>query len=134
MKKFVTTVLLGAAAVFATNALAHRDHGDVAPKQISLAPKHGGVVQIRRDLSFELVEQGDGVAVYVEDRSMPMATQGMSGKLTVLNGSKKSEADLKPAGDNKLEAKGLKLTPRAKLTASIATEAGKTNTLHFTLK
>ena len=55
----------------------------------------------------------DGAAIYVEDHGKPMAPTGMSGKLTVLNGTEKSEADLAAAGD-KLEAKGVKLASRRK--------------------
>jgi hypothetical protein len=38
----------------------------------------------------------------------------VSGKLTVLNGTQKSEAELKPAGGSKLEAAGIKVLPGAK--------------------
>lgn len=134
MKKFLTTVLLGAAVVFASNAIAHRDHGDIAPKHINLAPKHGGVMQVAGDMSFELVGQGDGVAVYVEDGSKPVATQGMSGKLTVFHGSDKSEADLKPAGNNTLEAKGMKFSPGAKVVAVLNTDNKKAITVRFIVK
>ena len=74
-------------------------------------PKRGGVVQSANHLDFELVGQADGASIYIDDHGKAMSVAGASGKLTVLNGLTKSEAELKPAGD-KLEAKGVKLCPR----------------------
>jgi hypothetical protein len=51
-----------------------------------------------------------------------MAPTGLKGKLTVLNGAEKSEADLVVAGD-KLEAKGVKLAKGAKVVAALVTPA-----------
>ncbi|MCP5915905.1 hypothetical protein NL317_28210, partial [Klebsiella pneumoniae] len=81
-------------------------------------PKHGGVVATASDLGFELVGTPAGAAIYIEDHGKPMAPTGMSGKLTVLNGAEKSEAELTVAGD-KLEAKGVKLAPGAKVVAAL---------------
>lgn len=124
MKKLFSALLLGVSLVAAGGALAHG----------GAEAKHGGVVQSASDLSFELVPQADGALVYVEDHGKPLATQGMAGKLTVLNGSQKSQAELKPAGDNKLEAKGVKLAPGAKAVAALTTPAKKTVTVRFTVK
>jgi hypothetical protein len=46
----------------------------------------------------------------------------MTAKLTVLNGSEKSEAALAVSG-NKLEAQGVKLAPGAKVVAALTTAA-----------
>jgi hypothetical protein len=124
MKKLFSALVLGASLVAAGGVMAHG--GD--------KPKHGGVVQSASDLSFELVTQADGVVVYVEDHGKPLATQGMSGKLTVLNGSQKSDAELKPAGDNKLEAKGVQLRAGAKAVAALTTPSKKAITVRFTVK
>jgi hypothetical protein len=124
MKKILSAVLLGSSLVVASAALAHSGQ----------QPKHGGIVRDASELSFELVPQAEGALLYVEDHGKPLATQGMSGKLTVLNGSQKSEAELKPAGDNKLEAKGVKLEKGAKAVASLSTAAKKTVTVRFTVK
>jgi hypothetical protein len=35
-----------------------------------------------------------------------LASKGASGKLTLLDGAKKTELELKPAGENRLEAAG----------------------------
>lgn len=124
MKKMFSALLAAAALLGAHTAMAHG----------GAAPKHGGILQSASDLSFELVTQPDGAVVYVEDHGKPLATQGMSGKLTVLNGSQKTEAELKPAGDNKLEAKGVKLRAGAKAVAALKTPSSKAVTVRFTVK
>ena len=123
MKKLLTAVVLGLSALSFNAAFAHG--GGPA--------KHGGVVATASDLSFELVGSPDGAVIYVEDHGKPMAPAGMSGKLTVLNGAEKSEADLAVAGD-KLEAKGVKLAPGAKVVAALTTPARKAITVRFTVK
>src|SRR5687767_7375005 len=94
-------------------------------------PKHGGIVQVASDLSFELVSRGDVATIYVEDHGKAFSTAGMMGKLTVLNGTEKSEVELKPAGDNKLEAQGVKLAKGAKAVASVTTPKKKTINVRF---
>lgn len=123
LKKFLSVAVLGLSALSFNAALAHG----------GAEPKHGGVVQTASDLSFELVTQPDGAAIYVEDHGKPMTPTGMTGKLTVLNGSQKSEADLAVAGD-KLEAKGVKLAPGAKAVAALKTANNKAITVRFTVK
>jgi hypothetical protein len=97
-------------------------------------PKHGGVVQSASDLAFELVGQPEGAVLYVEDHGKPLSTQGMGGKLTVLNGKDKTEADLHPAGDNRLEAKGVRLGAGAKAVAAVTTPSRKAVTVRFAVK
>lgn len=123
MKKFLAVMVLGASALSFNAVLAHTDK-----------PKHGGVVQAASDLSFELVPKGDAATIYVEDHGKPLPTAGMTGKLTVLNGTEKSEAELKPAGDNRLEAQGVKLAKGAKAVASVTTPKKKTMTVRFAVK
>ena len=122
MNKLLSVLLT--AATFALPAHAHE-----AGK-----PKHGGVVQGASDLAFELVRQPDGAVLYVEDHGKPLPTQGMSGKLTVLNGNEKTEADLKPVGDNRLEARGVQLGAGAKAVAALTTPSKKAVTVRFTVK
>lgn len=124
MKKILSILLLGASLATAGVAIAHG----------GAKARHGGVVQAASDLDFELVPQADGVIVYVEDHGKPLATEGMAGKLTVLNGSQKAEAELKPAGENRLEAKGVKLDKGAKAVAALSTPAKKAITVRFTVK
>lgn len=101
-------------------------HGDVKPR-------HGGTVQVANDLVFELVAQPGGAAIYVDDHGKPMPLTGVTGRLTVLNGSDKSEADLTAAGD-RLEAKGVRLASGAKVVAALRTPAQKAITVRFTVK
>lgn len=118
---FVGIVL--SALMLSNSAIAHTDK-----------PKHGGIVQAASDLSFELVTKGDVATIYVEDHGKPYATAGMSGKLTVLNGTEKSEAELKPVGDNRLEAQGVKLVKGFKAVASLTTPKKKTVSVRFAVK
>lgn len=124
MNKSLTAMLLACLAALSINA-AHA-HGDAKPK-------HGGIIQTANDMSFELVAQADGVAIYMEDHEKAVSTAGASGKITILSGADKAEAELKPAGD-KLEAKGIKLAPGSKVVASVLTADKKTFTLRFAVK
>jgi len=122
MKKFLFSTLLGL-SVLSFNAVGHG----------GAKPQHGGVVQAGGDLSFELVAQGDKTALYVDDHGKPADVSKMSGKLTVLNGADKSEAELKPAGGNKLEA-AAKLGSGAKAVATVNVPPGKVVTVRFSVK
>lgn len=87
-----------AAAIALSGTAAHAandDHG----------PKHGGIFVETKALDFEVVAKTDVIQVYVADHGKPVKLDGAKGKVTLLNGSEKTEADLVPAGD-KLEAKG----------------------------
>lgn len=123
MKKLLAVVVLGVSALSLNAAFAHG--GGPA--------KHGGVVATSSDLSFELVGLPEGAVIYVEDHGKPMAPTGLKGKLTVLNGAEKSEADLVASGD-KLEAKGIKLAKGAKAVATLVTPAAKAITVRFTVR
>lgn len=102
-------------------------HGDAKPM-------HAGIVQMVNDLSFELVAQADGATIYLMDHGKPMAAKGITGKLTVLQGSNKTEADIKEAGDNTLRVLGVKLGKGDKLVASLSNVSGKSMTVRFTIK
>lgn len=119
-----------AAAVVAASALT----ANVAFAHGAAKPQHGGIVQTSNDLSFELVPGAGGATLYVIDHDDEFDTAGTSGKLTALNGAEKSEAELKPAGGNKLEAKGIHLAKGAKVVAALTTADKKAITLRFTVK
>jgi hypothetical protein len=123
LKSLCAALLLSASAVATAPVFAH----GAAPA------RHGGVVQSANDMSFELASTTDGAVVYVVDHDNDRDASKMSGKLTVLNGADKSEAELKPAGGNRLEAKGIKLGKGAKAVATV-TEGRKTTTVRFTIK
>ena len=121
-----TLMAMIAAGVIALSVNAAQAHGDAKPK-------HGGVVQTANDMSFELVAQPDGAAIYIEDHEKAVSVAGASGKITVLSGADKAEAELKPAGD-KLEAKGIKLAAGSKVVSSVITADKKTISVRFSVK
>ena len=113
--------LAGATIAIATAAFGHSG-GD---------PKHGGTVSTASELAFELAPGADGATLYVEDHGKPFATTGMSGKLTVLNGADRSEAKLEPAGENRLQAKGVKIGKGTKSVANLTLPNKKEVTVRF---
>ena len=121
-KKLLMAATLGLAAL-GFNAFAHG----------GAKPQHGGIVQAAGDLSFELVAQGETAALYVVDHDKPADVGGMSGKMTVLSGSTKAEAALKPAAGNRLEA-AAKLTAGAKVVALVTLPGGKAITVRFAVR
>ncbi|MDP1645039.1 MAG: hypothetical protein Q8L71_05995 [Thiobacillus sp.] len=123
MKSLTFGLVLALGALSLTAA-----HADSAAK-----PKRGGVVQSANHLDFELVTQADGASIYIDDHGKPVSVVGASGKLTLLSGDAKSEAELKPAGD-KLEAKGIKLASGSKVVASVTLADKKTATVRFAIK
>ena len=88
-------------------------------------PKHGGVVQEVSEIQYEVVAKPASITIYIEDHGKKLDTKGASAKVSLLNGVDKSEAVLAPAGDNKLEAKGMfNIKPGTKITA-VVTFPGK---------
>lgn len=121
----ISSALLLAALIFGTvNAYAHGE----------AKAKLGGVVAMASDLSFELVATAAGATIYIEDHDKALPTKDMSGKLTVLTGKESANAVLKPAGDNKLDATGIKLMPGSKVVANITLPSAKTVSVRFVLK
>ena len=98
MKKIISTVGLVLAMSFISPlAFSHAEHGQ---------PQYGGVVAEAGEAQFELVAKDGKFIVYLSNHGQPLASKGASGKLTLLDGAKKTELELKPAGDNRLEAAG----------------------------
>lgn len=120
--QLLATVLFGALVLISGPSLAHESPA-----------RHGGVVRSSGDLQFELVAKGDSAIIHVDDHGKPLSTTGMKGTITVLQGTEKTEAPLQPAGDNRLEAKGVKLGKGAKAIAAIAIGT-KTVTVRFAVK
>lgn len=123
IKQPLTAAVLLLAALSFSSALAHGD----------MKARRGGAVAMANDLGFELVATPDGAAVYVEDHGKPLAPKGLSGKLTVLSGSQKTEADLTATAE-RLEAKGVKLSPGAKAVAVLTTPNKRVLTVRFSVK
>ena len=123
------TLLTAAALAFAATAFAADPHSH-GPK-----PQHGGIVAEASDIEFELVAKADTITLHVRDHGKALATQGATGKVTVLSGADKAEAALAPAGDNKLEAKGaFKVGPGTKLVATVSLQGRKPINMRFALK
>jgi uncharacterized Zn-binding protein involved in type VI secretion len=124
MKKLISLVAMALTVAVSGNVLAHGDK-----------PKHGGVVQSASDLSFELVTKDGAATIYVEDHGKKLPTAGATGKLTVLNGSEKTEVPLEPVGDNTMVTKGeAKLPKGAKAIASMTFADKKTVNVRFSVK
>lgn len=116
MKKLMSTIALGLSVAMVQPALAHGEK-----------PRHGGVVSESRDLNFELVNRDGKAVIYILDHGQPFSTAKASGKLTVLNGTERTEAELQPAGDNTLASTTeVPLNKGAKVIASL-TLAGDSN-------
>ena len=124
MKHVLSVAVLALSCLSMNPAQAHGD----------AKPMHAGIVQMVNDLSFELVAQADGATIYLMDHGKPMASKGITGKLTVLQGSNKTEADIKEAGDNTLRVLGVKLGKGDKLVAALSNVGGKSMTVRFTIK
>lgn len=124
MKKLMALVAMTVAIAVSGTVLAHGDK-----------PKHGGVVSSASDLSFELVNKDGKATVYVNDHGKPLETAGATGKLTVLNGTEKTEVPLEPAGENTLATKGeVKLVKGSKAIAAVTFADKKTVNVRFSVK
>ena len=124
LKYLISALSLALSCLNMNTALAHG----------AAKPLHGGIVQMVNDIGFELVAQPDGATIYLMDHDKPMASKGITGKLTVLQGSNKIEADIKEAGDNTLRVLGVKLGKGDKLVAALSNVGGKSMTVRFTIK
>jgi hypothetical protein len=123
MNRLLAVAVLGLSALSFNLAMAHGE----------ARARHGGVVATASDLNFELVGTAAGAVIYIDDHGKPMPRTGMTGKLTVLKGSEKTEAELAVSGD-RLEAKGVKLAAGAKVVAALSTASKKAITVRFTVK
>jgi uncharacterized Zn-binding protein involved in type VI secretion len=124
MRKLMALVAMAVTVAVSGNVMAHGDK-----------PRHGGVVSTSNDVSFELVNKEGKATVYVNDHGKPVDTTGMSGKLTVLNGSEKTEVPLEAAGENKLTTKGeARLVKGSKAIAALTFADKKTVNVRFAVK
>lgn len=98
-------------------------------------PLHGGIVAESGEMEFELVAKPDGITLHVRDNGKPASSKGATGKVTLLNGTEKTEAALAPAGDDKLEAKGsFKVGPGTKVVAAVNLAGKKPVNLRYAIK
>lgn len=118
-------IVVAAAVALSGAAFAQKDdHG----------PKHGGIFVETKALDFEIVAKPDAIHVYVADHGKAVKLDGAKGKVTLLNGSEKTEVELAPAGD-KLEAKGnFKVAKGSKGIASVSLAGKSPATARFEVK
>lgn len=109
------TILIAAAVALAAPVFAQKDDHTA---------KHGGIFVETKALDFEIVAKPDVIQIYVADHGKPVKLDGAKGKVTLLNGSEKTEVDLAPAGD-KLEAKGAFKVAKGTKGIATVTLAGK---------
>ncbi len=101
-------------ALAATVTLAGGDH----------KPKHGGVMVETKAGDMEIVAKPDNLRIYFTDHGKPVKFDGAKAKVTLLNGSEKSEAELTPAGE-KMEAKGTFKVAKGTKGIAVLTLVGK---------
>ena len=122
---------LALAAVTTTAAHAAGDHGAGHDHK----PHHGGIVAEANDMDYELVVQPGTLTLHLRDHGKPAKTEGAIAKLTLLNGTEKSEVVLAPAGEGKLEAKGaFKVAPGTKVVALVTLPGKKAANVRFAVK
>lgn len=94
-------------------------------------PKHGGVIESKHDLSFELVRETAGVSLYVTDHGSAASVEGWSGQLAVLADGKKTEAQLSTDGSSRLIASDIKIPDGAKVAVSLKDKSQQPMTVRF---
>ena len=87
-------------------------------------PKFGGVVVETKAGDFEIVAKTDTLQIHISDHGKPMKLNGAKAKVTLLNGTEKSEVELLPV-DDKLEAKGAFKVVKGTKGIAVVTLAGK---------
>lgn len=122
---FKTIAVALAIALSSVSAYAGKDdHG----------PRHGGIFVETKALDFEVVAKPDLLQVYVVDHGKAVKLEGAKGKVTLLNGSEKTEVELAPAAD-RMEAKGsFKVAKGTKGIASVTLAGKSTATARFEVK
>ncbi|WP_024303453.1 hypothetical protein [Pseudogulbenkiania sp. MAI-1] len=101
----------------------------------ALKPQQGGVMaEAQSGHRVELVAEADQLAVYLTDHGgKPVASQGVSGEVTLLVGTEKTTAKLEAAGGNKLTTKA-KAAAGAKAIVKITLPGKATEQVRLTLK
>ena len=112
--KFKFLAALTLAAMAAAPVMASGDH----------TPKNGGILVETKAGDFEIVAKPDSLQIFFMDHGKAVKFDGAKAKITLLNGTEKSEAELLPAG-NKMEAKGSFKVAKGTKGIAVLTLAGK---------
>jgi hypothetical protein len=105
-------------------ALALANWAAFAAGSHSHTPKHGGIVVDTKAADLEIVAKPDMIQIYVSDHGKAMKLDGAKAKVTLLNGTEKSDAELLVVGD-KLEAKGAFKVSKGTKGVAVVTLVGK---------
>lgn len=122
----IKLALAAGIALTAWSAMAAGDHGH--------DPKFGGVVVETKLGDLEIVAKTEILQIHVSDHGKPVKLTGAKAKITLLNGTEKSDIELSPAGD-KFEAKGtFKVTKGTKGIAIVTLAEKPPATARFEVK
>lgn len=128
-KSPLITLVVAFSLVATSTAFAAGGHGE------DHKPKFGGIVSEGKTFDVELVAKPDLITIYLSDHGKPMSVKGANGKITLLSGSEKVEADLTPAGDTQMSAKGkFPVASGTKVVVMITPQGKSASKLMFTLK
>lgn len=114
--KLLGSTLATCFALSSWAALAAGDHGHAA--------KFGGIVVETKAGDLEIVAKSDTIQIYVSNHGKAMKLDGGKARITLLNGTEKSEVELLPAGAM-LEAKGAFRVGKGTKGIAVVTLAGK---------
>ena len=87
-------------------------------------PKFGGVVVETKVGDLEIVAKPESIQIHISDHGKAVKLDGAKAKVTLLNGTEKSDADLVLAG-GRLEAKGAFKVAKGTKGIATVTLAGK---------
>ena len=79
----------------------------------STKPQHGGVVAVVGETVLELVQNAEGIQLFVEDEDEDLPSSAVTAKLTVATGATSTEVILHPGPGNQHVGKGVKVPPGA---------------------
>ncbi len=98
-------------------------------------PLHGGTVKMVGDTAIELVADGKDAYVYVVEHDGEYSSDGSTGTLTILKDGAVATVALRPAGGNRLMARGAALGPGARVVVALTLADGTTKlSARFSLK
>ena len=97
-------------------------------------PKHGGLVDIGGEVTFELVRQKSGLTIHVEDHGKPVDMKGATGELLLGSETGKRLATLKEAGPSSVAAKPVALRSGDRLFVRITLGNGAIIVGEFAIK
>ena len=129
MRKLLNIRSLCIATIFAVSASTA-----IAVGSHAHTPKFGGTVVETKVGDLEIVAKPTSIQIYITDHGKAMKLDGGTAKVTLLNGTEKSEAELVLAGD-KLEAKGAFAVRKGTKGIAVVKLAGKSPaTARFEIK